>query len=123
MIGGWKGYAVLGVVGLLLIGGLTIQTLRLDNARLRERQERDRADANAKTIADMVKDAAESARIVADLAGDLATLQESARNDRTDIIRAPTTSGVMDRPAIRTLMRGVRRDQGTPDARAPPAAR
>lgn len=122
MIFGWKGYAIVGIVVAGLAATLTIQTLRLDNARIEAARERDRADANAATVKQLRADAAEAARIVADLAGDLARYQELSREDRTAIVRAPVTSGVMDRPAIRALMRGVRRDQGTPDATGPPAA-
>lgn len=103
--------------------GCVILYLLWSRADERADRERDRADANAATVKAMVADADRANRIVADLSADLAVLQESDRDLRNAIIRAPQTSVCRASPAFQRMLDGVRREQGAPDPGRPATPR
>ncbi|TXL70092.1 hypothetical protein FHP25_35820 [Vineibacter terrae] len=118
-----KPWIAVAIAGAVLAALLVIQTLRLDAAELRETAERQRADANAAAVKRMQDDAALSARLVADYAAEIASLQERDRELRNAIVRAPASAACATSPAMRTLLDGVRREWAAPGAGRPGAAR
>jgi hypothetical protein len=121
-MGGLKVWLGVGVAGVVLVGLLVIQSLRLEAAGLRETAERDRADANAAVVAQQRKDAELYARVMSDFAGIVGQLQEDSRARQDAIWRAPTTNLCADSPAARAYIDGVRARTRPPADGRPAAA-